>query len=81
MFKDHPFRLLLSESACRKLELKLDHPFEFVLSSIFHQIKSYLKIVGYESLFFVFDQCEVISLQDGLITYFPHNESVWDMSG
>jgi hypothetical protein len=81
MLEDQAFRVMLVELACWEPEFKLDHPFQFVLSNIFHQIKPCMKIVGYERMFLVFDQCGVISLQDGLIIDFSHNKLVWDMSG
>jgi len=53
--EDQAFRVILVESACRELELQLDKPFLFGLSSILHQIEPHMEIVGYESPFFVLE--------------------------
>jgi hypothetical protein len=81
MLEDQDFRIVLAKLACLESIFQLVNPLLFGLSSILHWIEHYMKIVGYESSFIVFDQCGVIALQDILVTDFSHNEPVWDMKG
>jgi hypothetical protein len=70
---------VLAELTCQELEFELAQPFLFGLSGILYQIEPYMETVGYKGPLLVFDQCGVIALQNGLITYFSYNEPVWDM--
>jgi hypothetical protein len=71
---------MLVESACRESEFELAQPFLFGLIGILYQIEPYMETVGCEIPFLIFDQGGIVALQDGLITYFSYDESVWDMS-
>jgi hypothetical protein len=39
-----------------------------------------METIGYEISFLVLNQGGVVALEDGLITYFSYENSVWDMS-
>jgi hypothetical protein len=79
MLEDQAFRIMLSESTCRKPKFKLAQPLLFGLSNILYQIEPHMETIGYEGPLLFFDQCGVIALQDGLIMNFSHDEPVWDM--
>jgi hypothetical protein len=71
---------VLVESSYREFELELDQPFLFGLSSILYQVEPYMETIGYESSFLFLEQGVIVTLQDGLITYFSYDKLVWDMS-
>jgi hypothetical protein len=65
---------MLAKSACQESEFKLAQPLLVGLRGILHQIEPYMETIGYEISFLVFDQFGIVSLQDGMITYFTYEE-------
>jgi hypothetical protein len=39
-----------------------------------------METIGYESSFLFLEKGVIVTLQDGLITYFSYEKLVWDMS-
>jgi hypothetical protein len=79
MLQDQALWIVLAESTCQESEFELAQPFLFGFSDIIYLIEPYMETVGYEGSLLVFDQCGVIAMQYGLITYFSYNDHVWDM--
>jgi hypothetical protein len=64
------------ESSFQEYELELAQPFLFGLSGILYQVEPYMETIGYESSFLFLDQGVIVTLEDGLITYFSYEKLV-----
>jgi len=70
---------MLEKPAYQEPVFQLNQTLLFILSSFLHYIKPHMETVGYKCSFLVLNQSGIIALQDSLITYFSHDEPVWEV--
>jgi hypothetical protein len=71
---------MLTKMTCGEPIIKLTQALLYHLCNVFYHVKPDMKTIGYESPLLILYQRGIIALQNGLVTNFSKNETVWDVN-